>query len=95
MYLFFEEGIRGVVSYIWKRYSKASNDYLKSYDQIRDQNILHTYPLAQNKTDKKEMLSNYEIKIVDFYNNPIGIVKKLVPKFFDNAKYVFHYENFI
>ena len=41
------------------------------------------------------MLSNYEIKIADFYNNPIGIVKTLVPKFFDQAKYVFHYENFI
>ena len=41
------------------------------------------------------MLSNYEIKIVDFYNNPTGIVKKLVLKFFDKAKYVFHYENFI
>ena len=38
------------------------------------------------------MLSNYEIKTVDFYNNPIGIVKTLVPKFFDKAKYVFHYE---
>ena len=38
------------------------------------------------------MLSNYEIKTVDFYNNPIGIVKTLVPKFFDKAKCVFHYE---
>ena len=38
------------------------------------------------------MLSNYEKKTVDFYNNPIGIVKTLVPKFFDKAKYVFHYE---
>ena len=63
--------------------------------QIMDQNILLAYPLAPNKTDKEEMLSNYEIKIVDFYNNPIGIVKKLVPKFFDQAKYVFHYEKFI
>ena len=41
------------------------------------------------------MLSNYEIKTVNFYNNPIGNVKTLVPKFFDKAKYVFHYENFI
>ena len=38
------------------------------------------------------MLSNYEKKTVDFYNNPIGIVKTLVPKFFDKAKYVFYYE---
>ena len=41
------------------------------------------------------MLSNYEIKTVNFYSNPIGIFKTLVPKFFDKAKYVFHYENFI
>ena len=41
------------------------------------------------------MLSNYEIKTVNFYSNPIGIFKTLVPKCFDKAKYVFHYENFI
>ena len=41
------------------------------------------------------MLSNYEIKIADFYNNPIATARKLVPKFFDKATYVFHYENFI
>ena len=32
MYSFFEEGIRGEVSYISKKYSKANNDYLKTYD---------------------------------------------------------------
>ena len=32
MYSFFEEGIRSEVSYISKKYSKANNDYLKSYD---------------------------------------------------------------
>ena len=35
------------------------------------------------------MLSNYEIKTVNFYNNPIGNVKTLVPKFFDKAKLCF------
>ena len=32
MYLFFEKGMRGGVSYISKRYSKANKKYLKSYD---------------------------------------------------------------
>ena len=32
MYLFFQKGKRGGVSYISKRYSKNSNKYLKSYD---------------------------------------------------------------
>ena len=42
---------------------------------------------------KREMLSNYQIKIADFYNIPIGNVKKLIPNFFDEEKYVLHYEN--
>ena len=32
MYLFLEKGMTGGVSYISKRYSKANNKYLKSYD---------------------------------------------------------------
>ena len=32
MYLFFQKGIRGGVSYVSKRYSKVSNKYLKPYD---------------------------------------------------------------
>ena len=32
MYIFFEKGTRGRISYISNRYSKANNKYLKSYD---------------------------------------------------------------
>ena len=32
MYLFVEKGMRGGISYIAKRYSKASNKYIQSYD---------------------------------------------------------------
>ena len=32
MYIFFEKGTRGGISYIFNRYSKANNKYLKSYD---------------------------------------------------------------
>ena len=39
------------------------------------------------------MLSEYQLKIVDFYNIPIVNVRKLVPKVFNKEKYVLHYEN--
>ena len=39
------------------------------------------------------MLSEYQLKIADLYNIPIGNDKKLVPNLFDKEKYMFHYEN--
>ena len=39
------------------------------------------------------MLSEYQLKIPDPYNIPIGNVKNIVPNFFDKEKYVIHYEN--
>ena len=40
------------------------------------------------------MLSNYQLKIADFYNIPIDNFKKLVPNFFNKEKYMLHHENF-
>ena len=42
---------------------------------------------------RREMLSNYQLKIVDLYNIAIGNVKKLVPNIFDKEKYVLHYKH--
>ena len=54
----------------------------------------HDYPLALDKIEiKREMLSEYQLKIADLYNTPIGNVKKLVPKLFDKETYVIQYEN--
>ena len=43
---------------------------------------------------KREMLSNYQMKIADFYNIPIGTVKKLVSNIFYREKFLLHYEKF-
>ena len=39
------------------------------------------------------MLPDYQLKIVDLHNIPIGNIKKVVPNFCDKEKYVIHYEN--
>ena len=46
--------------------------------------VLHNnYPSTPSKTEiKKEMLPNYQLKIADSYNIPMGNIKKLVPKRF-------------
>ena len=52
------------------------------------------YPLAPEKIEiKREMLSEYQLKITSLCNIPISNVIKLVPNFFDKEKYMIHYEN--
>ena len=134
IYIFFEKGMGGRVSYISSRYSESNNKYLKSFDPKqeskciiyldannlyghamstffltkrfkwadpkdfdlnkytsnslkgcvvkvdleypKDLQELHSdYPLAPDKIDiKRGMLPDYQLKISDFYNIPIGNV---------------------
>ena len=61
-------------------------EYPKELRELRN-----NYPLAPDKIEiKREILSEYQLKIADLYNIPIG---NLVPNFFDKEKYVLHYEN--
>ena len=63
-------------------------EYPKELHQLHND-----YPLAPDKIEiKEEMLSNYQLQIADFYNIPIGNVKKLVPNFFVKEKYVLNCE---
>ena len=65
-------------------------EYSKELRELRND-----YPLALDKTEiKKGKLCDHQIKIVDFYDIPIGDVKKLVPNSFDKEKYVLHFEKF-
>ena len=56
---------------------------------------LHNYyPLSRDEIEiKREIPSEYQLKIADLHNIPIDNVKKLVPNCFDKEKYVIHYEN--
>ena len=36
MYLFIGKGMRGGISYIAKRYSRANNKYMKNYDNTKE-----------------------------------------------------------
>ena len=45
-YMFFEQGMRGGVSYINKRYSKANNEYCQDYDIEKSKN--HIIYLGMN-----------------------------------------------
>ena len=68
---------------------KFNLEYPKELRELRND-----YPLALDKTEiKKQILSSYQLKISNFYNFPIGKVKKLIPNFFDKEKYVLHYND--
>ena len=57
-------------------------EYAKELRELHNNN-----PLAPRKIEiKKEIMSNYQIKVVDFYNIPIGNVEKLVHNFFENGR---------
>ena len=77
--------------------SNSSKGYVLKVDleypkELRE--LHNDYLLAQDKKEiRRVMLLDYQLKIADLYNIPIGDVKKLVPKFFDKKKYVIHYEN--
>ena len=134
IYIFFEKGMGGRVSYISSRYSESNNKYLKSFDPKQEskyiiyldannlyhyamstlfltkgfkwadpkdfdlnkytsnslkgcvvkvdleypkdlQELHNDYPLASDKIEiKRGMLPDYQLKISDFYNIPIGNV---------------------
>ena len=46
-YIFIEKGMRGRISHIWKRYSKANNEYCSDCDNKKPKTYI-TYPDKNN-----------------------------------------------
>ena len=82
----------------WNKYSSNSSkgcglevdlEYPKELRELQND-----YPLAPDNIEiKREMFSDYQLKISDYYNIPIDNIKNLVPNFFGKEKYLMHYEN--
>ena len=77
IYLFFKNSMRGGVSYIYKRYSKANNKYLKSYDPKQESkhiiylNANNLYGYGMSKFSPTSAFKWVDAKEFDFnkYNN--------------------------
>ena len=57
--MLFEKGIRGGVSYITKRYSKANNTYLKSYDPKQESKHIYL-DLSNDLSNVMQCLSSFQ-----------------------------------
>ena len=66
---------------------KVDHKYPKELRELHN-----NYPLVPEI--KRQILSDYQLKIADLYNITIFNLKKIMPNFFDKEKYVIHYENF-
>ena len=65
-----------------RRVLKVDLEYPKELQELHND-----YPLAPDKIEiKREMLSDYQLKIPGLCNIPVGNVKKLVPNFFNKEK---------
>ena len=61
MHLFIEKGMRGGMSYVSKKFSKANNKYMRSYDNSKpskyitylDANNLYGWRMSQYRPDSK------------------------------------------
>ena len=83
MYLFVEKRLKGGISYVWKRYSKANNKYMKTYYPTKpskhithlDENNLYRWAMSRyllyGGFKWLEHVDNFDVNWIS-KNSPIG-----------------------
>ena len=101
IYLFIEKGLRGRISYIAKRHSKANNKYIKNYDPTKpskdisyvDMNNLYGWrmsgylPYGGFKWLKN--VANYDVLSIS-EKSPIGYILKVDLEYPDELHYLYN-----
>ena len=84
-YLFIEQGLRGGISYICKRFSEGNNKYMKNYDPTKerkfivslDANNLYGWAMRQYFLNGKcrwlRNIDNFDVNSIE-ENSPIGYI---------------------
>ena len=87
-YLFIEEGLRGGISYICKRFSEANNKHMKKYDPTKeckliiylDTNNLYGWAISQCLSYGKfrwlKNIDNFDVNMIE-ENIPIGYIPEV------------------
>ena len=83
MYIFFEKGMKGGVSYNSNIYSKANNKYLKSYDPSLDENDLYGYAMSKFlRTSESKWTDSKEFDLNKYTSNSSkGCVLEVNPEY--------------
>ena len=101
MYLFIEKGLRGGISYIVKRHSKANNKYIKSYDPTKpskyvpylDMNNLYGWGMSDYiryggfKWLKNVNVNNFDVNSIS-ENSSMGYILEVDLEYPDELHYL-------
>ena len=98
MYLFIEKGLRGGISYIVKRYSKANNKYMKNYDPKKpskfitylDMNNLYGWAMSgylpYGRFKWLKNVDNFDVNSIS-EKSPIGYILEVILSILINYTY--------
>ena len=92
MYLFIEKGLRGGISYIAERYSKANNKYMKNYDPTKlskyisylDMNNLYRWAMSgylpYGRFKQLKNVDSFDVNLIS-EKSPIGYILEVDLKY--------------